>query len=129
MEAEKRLGSIEIEGVEYPLNYSIRVAQRYNEIVDEKTVGEFALVERNIRVLALLMENGAEYRRVFRGEKCEPLTEEQLKLCLTAADNERICNAIIDTINRAGARYVEAAPGKNGEAAQEDAKKQAGKKA
>lgn len=116
---DERLGSFEVGGVAYPLNYSMRIAQRYNEAIAAEVSGDFAYMERNVQILALLMDDGAAYKRAFGGEEITPPGLEKLRLSLTPADNQRVLEAILDTLQRAGIRTVEAKPGKNAGAAPE----------
>lgn len=116
---DERLGSFEVGGVVYPLNYSMRIAQRYNDAIEAEVSGDFAYMERNMEILALLMDDGAAYKRAFGGEEITPPGLEKLRLSLTPADNQRVSEAILDTLQRAGIRTVEAKPGKNAGAAPE----------
>lgn len=113
---DNRLGSIEINGTTYPLNYSMRIAQQYNDITEEDIKGDFAYMERNLKLLALLMEDGAAYQKAFGGEPVTPMSLESLRMCLSPVDSKKVSDAIVDTMYRAGVRRVEAKPGKNGKA-------------
>ena len=110
---EKRLGKIEILGKEYPLNFSVRLGQEFSEALEAKPEGVFGLEKQNIRLLALMLKDGAAFKRVVMGEDVDPPTEEQLELIFTPGDNAMIVEAIQDTIKKSGVRMIQARPKKN----------------
>lgn len=110
---EKRLGKIEILGKEYPLNFSVRLGQEFSEALEAKPEGVFGIEKQNIRLLALMLKDGAAFKRVVMGEDIDPPTEEQLELIFTPGDNAMIVAAIQDTIKKSGVRLVQARPKKN----------------
>lgn len=110
---EKRLGKIEILGKEYPLNFSVRLGQEFSEALEAKPDGVFGIEKQNIRLLALMLKDGAAFKRVVMGEDIDPPTEEQLELIFTPGDNAMIVAAIQDTIKKSGVRLVQARPKKN----------------
>lgn len=110
---EKRLGKIEILGKEYPLNFSVRLGQEFSEALEAKPEGVFGLEKQNIRLLALMLKDGAAFKRVVMGEDIDPPTEEQLELIFTPGDNAMIVAAIQDTIKKSGVRLIQARPKKN----------------
>lgn len=105
---EKRLGEIEIMGKKYPLNFSVRIAQEFGELLADKKTDNFAIMLQNIKILALMLRDGAEYFRVILGTEITPPTEEELELILTPADNERVVQAIQNTLQVGGKRQVQA---------------------
>lgn len=110
---EKRLGKIEILGKEYPLNFSVRLGQEFSEALEAKPDGVFGIEKQNIRLLALMLKDGAAFKRVVMGEDIDPPTEEQLELIFTPGDNAMIVAAIQDTIKKSGVRMIQARPKKN----------------
>lgn len=110
---EKRLGKIEILGKEYPLNFSVRLGQEFSEALEAKPDGVFGVEKQNIRLLALMLKDGAAFKRVVMGEDIDPPTEEQLELMFTPGDNAMIVEAIQDTIKKSGVRLIQARPKKN----------------
>lgn len=110
---EKRLGKIEILGKEYPLNFSVRLGQEFSEALEAKPEGVFGIEKQNIRLLALMLKDGAAFKRVVMGEDIDPPTEEQLELIFTPGDNAMIVAAIQDTIKKSGVRLIQARPKKN----------------
>lgn len=110
---EKRLGKIEILGKEYPLNFSVRLGQQFSEALEAKPEGVFGIEKQNIRLLALMLKDGAAFKRIVMGEDIDPPTEEQLELIFTPGDNAMIVEAIQDTIKKSGVRMIQARPKKN----------------
>lgn len=110
---ENRLGKIEILGKEYPLNFSVRLGQEFSEALEAKPDGVFGIEKQNIRLLALMLKDGAAFKRVVMGEDIDPPTEEQLELIFTPGDNAMIVAAIQDTIQKSGVRMIQARPKKN----------------
>lgn len=105
---ENRLGSFEIDGKAYPLNYSVRIAQNVDAVAANKQEGAYGIYRQNVELLSLLLEDGAEFSRVILGEKVQAPTLEQLLLLLTPADNTRVVQAIRDALERGGMRLVKA---------------------
>lgn len=110
---ENRLGSFEMDGKAYPLNYSVRIAQRVDEAAGKKPAGAYEIYRQNVELLSLLLEDGAEFSRVILGKEVVPPTLEQLLLLLTPADNARVVQAIQDALERGGLRQVKARAKKN----------------
>ena len=110
---ENRLGKIEILGKEYPLNFSVRLGQEFSEALEAKPDGVFGIEKQNIRLLALMLKDGAAFKRIVMGEDIDPPTEEQLELIFTPGDNAMIVEAIQDTIKKSGVRMIQARPKKN----------------
>ena len=110
---ENRLGKIEILGKEYPLNFSVRLGQEFSEALEAKPDGVFGIEKQNIRLLALMLKDGAAFKRIIMGEDIDPPTEEQLELIFTPGDNAMIVAAIQDTIKKSGVRLIQARPKKN----------------
>ena len=110
---ENRLGKIEILGKEYPLNFSVRLGQEFSEALEAKPDGVFGIEKQNIRLLALMLKDGAAFKRIVMGEDIDPPTEEQLELIFTPGDNAMIVAAIQDTIKKSGVRMIQARPKKN----------------
>ena len=108
---EKRLGKMEILGEEYPLNYSVRIAQQYNDLAGEKLTG-FGADRKALELLHLLLEDGAAYHRVVLGKEVHPPTLEELELIFTPADTPRVVAAIQETLELGGMRMVHAKPAK-----------------
>lgn len=119
---DKRLGNIEILGKEYPLNFSVRIAQDFNETLKAKASGGFSAERQNLRLLHLLLEDGAKFSRLVLGQETpEPPTLEALEVIFTPADNATISKAIVETIEAGGMRFVHAKPAKkNGAAGAEE---------
>lgn len=111
---EKRLGKIEIMGKEYPLNFSVRIAQQYNDLADGKVQG-IEVDRRTLELLHLLMEDAAAYNRVVLGKESEVLSLEALELIFTPADTPKVVSAIKETIELGGMRMVNAKPAKKNE--------------
>ena len=110
---EKRLGKIEILGKEYPLNFSVRLGQEFSEALEAKPEGVFGIEKQNIRLLALMLKDGAALKKIVMGEDIDPPTVEQLELIFTPGDNATIVAAIQDTIKKSGVRMIQARPKKN----------------
>ena len=110
---ENRLGSFEIDGKAYPLNYSVRIAQNVDAVAANKQEGAYGIYRQNVELLSLLLEDGAEFSRVILVEKVQAPTLEQLLLLLTPADNTRVVQAIRDALERGGMRLVKARAKKN----------------
>lgn len=110
---ENRLGKIEILGKEYPLNFSVRLGQEFSEALEAKPDGVFGVEKQNIRLLALMLKDGAAFKKIVMGEDIDPPTEEQLELIFTPGDNAMIVAAIQDTIKKSGVRMIQARPKKN----------------
>lgn len=115
MQAEQRLGKIEICGAEYPLNYCIRNASEISELIaDKSSKSDFDTMCKNIKILRLLMRDGAAYMREVHGEPIGKLPEiEQLVYMLSPGDNPRVVAAVKDAIERGGMRLVEVAAKKD----------------
>ena len=109
---EKRLGSIEIGGDVYPLNFSVRVSQAFNDLGAQKAESTYEIQKQNIQLLLLLLQDGAEYSRVILGKEISIPTLEQMELLLSPADNERVVQAILETMELGGMRLVQAKPKK-----------------
>ena len=110
---ENRLGKIEILGKEYPLNFSVRLGQQFSEALEAKPEGVFGIEKQNIRLLALMLKDGAAFKKIVMAEDIDPPTVEQLELIFTPADNAMIVEAIQDTIKKSGVRMIQARPKKN----------------
>lgn len=110
---ENRLGKIEILGKEYPLNFSVRLGQEFSEALEAKPDGVFGVEKQNIRLLALMLKDGAAFKKIVMGEDIDPPTVEQLELIFTPGDNAMIVAAIQDTIKKSGVRMIQARPKKN----------------
>lgn len=115
MAVEKRLGKIQILGKEYPLNFSLRIAQRYNELAKETRPGEFGVDHRTLELLHLLMEDAAAYNRVVLGKESEILSLEALELIFTPADTSKVAAAIKEALELGGMRMVTAKSSKKNE--------------
>lgn len=112
MAPEKRLGSIELNGVDYPLNYCIRNANEISEALaapEDGAYGAYGTAVKNIHVLSLLLRDGADYMRHFHGETVTPPTEQELLCLLTLSDNKRVVAAVREAIELGGMRLVEVA--------------------
>lgn len=114
MQAERRLGSIEIFGTEYPLNYCIRNADEIGRLLSKngknESFGAFSPIANNIDILWLLMRDGADYATRFGGEDIHlTLKHEDLYTIFSPGDNERIVAAIREAIQLGGMRLVEVA--------------------
>ena len=108
MAVEKRLGQIQILGKEYPLNFSLRIAQRYNELAKETRPEDFGVDHRTLELLHLLMEDAAAYNRVVLGKESEILSLEALELIFTPADTPKVAAAIKEALELGGMRMVTA---------------------
>ncbi len=112
---EKRLGKIQIMGKEYPLNFSVRIAQQYNDLAVEMRSGDFGVDHRTLELLHLLMEDAAAYNRVVLGKESEVLSLEALELIFTPADTPKVAAAIKETLELGGMRMVTAKSSKKNE--------------
>lgn len=112
---EKRMGEIEILGKLYPLNFSLRIAQRYNELAKENRPGDFGVDHRTLELLHLLMEDAAAYNRVVLGKESETLSLEALELVITPADTPKVAEAIRKALELGGMRMVTAKSSKKNE--------------
>lgn len=110
---EKRFGQIEILGKTYKLNYSLRIAQQFNDIVSRQETGSFANEEKNLEILALMMRDAAEFERRIFGKDTEVLELDQLQLIMTPADNGKVLAAIKETVELGGMQFVKAKSKKN----------------
>ena len=111
---EKRLGKIQILGEEYPLNFSLRISQTFKDLLKDTGITP---EQKNLKLLSLLLRDGAAYSRVVLGEEITPPQEEALELIFTPTDNARIVEAIQETLELGGMRLITSAAKKNRAAA------------
>lgn len=111
------MGEIELLGKKYSLNYSVRISQDVDGIFAEGAPGDLeAAAKRDIRIIALMMEDAREYRRLIMGEETETLSREQLEVLLSPSDVPKLEKAIAETVQLGGMRFIEAKPPKKEEA-------------
>lgn len=103
-----RITRIEIAGTEYPLAMTTRglksVYERFGNSVDlqAELASKPPMEQLDIALwlLALMMEQGAEYTRIFEGgDTPEPLSEDDLAIRISINDIEVIFEKVIDAIN------------------------------
>lgn len=91
-------------GKDYPLRYTTRAARKIGDLyrgktaedIGNETVGE--IQEKNIKILAILADEGAAFERVFNGAKITAPTEEQLLLGIhpdSVKEITELCSAVI----------------------------------
>lgn len=129
-----RTTDIELGGKKYTLNLSVQamldLSEMYGDnpsafvkaIMPNTDDGESILSSRImanvLKIGAVLIKYGAEYRRVFCGEECETLSAQALGL-LSLTDAVSLHSAIIDALTNGNKRKVETEPDrKNAEATQ-----------
>mgnify|MGYP000848400683 FL=1 len=122
-----RITEIEIAGRKYPLNLSVKaakaVANRYGDI---SSVGE-AFTDKSLDemmdeatwLLALLMEQGAAYKKIIDSEDVTVPTKDELEIIMGVADFASIKDKLMDALLAGMKREVEVEPDpKNAEATQ-----------
>ena len=89
-------------GKDYPLRYTTRAARKIGDLYKngaDKTGGE--IKEDNVKVLSILVDEGAAFERVFNANELNPPTEEMLLVGIQPSEkiNKEIvelCNAAIE---------------------------------
>lgn len=89
-------------GKDYPLRYTTRAARKIGDIYKdktEKTGGE--IKEDNVRVLSILIDEGAAFEKIFNAKEINPPTEEMLLVGIQPSEKNNkeiveLCNAAID---------------------------------
>ena len=115
----ERLAEVQINEKSYPLNFSVAASQFAEERCGgiselltgliQKPADAFPKV---IPLLALMMDQGAAYLEITRGEQREKLTERQLSILIQPRDYPEVSNAFITAVVRGISREVEADPPK-----------------
>lgn len=102
-------------GKDYPLRYTTRAARKIMEIwngkidntgkvLPEVTLGEYR--ETQIKILAVLVQEGAAFERVFNGSKIEAPTEEMLMLGIKPNQADDLSELTSAAITEGKARTV-----------------------
>lgn len=122
-----RLTEIEIAGTSYPLNFSTKAAKlisaRYNGLdnIDKAFTGKSVdnMMDEVVWLLALLIEQGAAYKRIVEGAEVKAINAGDLEVVLGVADlagmKDKIMGAMLSGMERTV--EVEDDP-KNGETTQ-----------
>lgn len=121
-----RLEKIELDGVSYPLCYSVRVLMRIQEEYGGMDAFTQALFPENIMesledriwLLAEEMKAGARYAQRQGETPPEPLTAAEIMDIVSGLDVSELMNTAITVINSSSERSIDAAPKKNAEATQ-----------
>lgn len=124
-----RITEMEIAGKKYPLNFSLKaareVAKRYGDIsnvtdaFNGKAVDE--MMDEAAWILALLLQQGAEYKKVVDGEDIKIFTKGELEVVLGVADFAGLKETLMDAMLAGMKREIEVEPDiKNAEATQDN---------
>lgn len=111
-----RLGSISINGTEYPLCFSASILvslEERGEDVSDILKGDNMSLTNIFRLLSQMIEAGVKYKRLTGGCDLEPLTFEEITVLLAPEDFPKVMEAVNNTIASGQKRTVEAAPPKN----------------
>lgn len=113
-----RITEIEIAGKKYPLNFSIRaakeVAKKYGDISNvgdaftDKPMDE--MMDEATWILALLIDQGAAYKRVVDGEDIKAPTQEELEVIMGVADFANIKDTLMGAMMAGMKREIEVEP-------------------
>ena len=113
-----RITEIEIAGRKYPLNFSLaaaeKVAERYGDITNigdaftDKPVAE--MISEMAWIFALLIEQGAAYKRIVDGEDVKGVTQDDLKVIMGFADFMGMQETLFAAMAAGMGREVEVEP-------------------
>jgi len=113
-----RITEIEIAGRKYPLNFSIRaakeVAKKYGDISNvgdaftDKPMDE--MMDEATWILALLIDQGAAYKRVVDGEDIKAPTQEELEVIMGVADFANLKDTLMGAMMAGMKREIEVEP-------------------
>lgn len=116
-----RIKEIEIAGKKYPLNFSLKatemVAKRYgglegmDDALTDKPLDE--MMEEVSWILAVLLEQGAAYKKVIDKEEIEVFTQDELKIVLGISDFNGIKMTLFGAMTAGMEREVEVEPDPN----------------
>lgn len=122
-----RITEIEIAGTKYPLNFSLvaakEVAKRYGgiesvtDIFDGKSTDE--MMDEATWLLALLIDQGVEYKKIIDGEEVRKLTQDDLGVVMGVFEFKGLKDTLIGAMMAGMEREVEVEPDpKNAETTQ-----------
>lgn len=121
-----RLIPVEIAGITYYMNFSLFATKKLTklfgkgsalakieaggaEVLDEKSVDEL------LEMCAVLIQQGAEYRRLVEGEETPSLTAEELGVLADISDLNNLIGKFNKAVKAGSAREIEVKPDrKNG---------------
>lgn len=113
-----RITEIEIAGTKYPLNFSLNaakeVAKRYGDIervtdiFDDKSTDE--MMDEATWLLALLIDQGVEYKKIVDGEEIRKLTQDDLSVVMGVFDFTGLKDTLIGAMMAGMDREVEVEP-------------------
>lgn len=124
-----RITEVEIAGSLYPLNFSTKayksVEERYGGLdgINEALKGQCnaKMLDEINWLLALLIEQGAAYRKIMDGEGCKTISESELEVVTSIYDAPVLKTAIYEALLAGAKREVEVeADPKNAETTQDD---------
>lgn len=122
-----RITELEIAGRKYPLNFSVKaakeVSKRYGDIssvgdaFSDKPLDE--MMDEATWLLALLLEQGAAYKKAMDGEDIKVFTKDELEVVLGVTDFAKLKDTLLGAMMAGMKREVEVAPDpKNAETTQ-----------
>jgi len=122
-----RITEIEIAGKKYPLNFSVKaakeVSKRYGDISNigdafsGKAIAE--MMDEANWILALLIEQGVEYKKIVEGEEIKGLTQDELEIVMGVTDFSNLKATLLGAMTAGMKREVEVEPEKNAETTQD----------
>lgn len=123
-----RITEVELAGSKYPLNFSAKaarlVADRYGDLskvskaFENKSISE-AMTEL-IWLLALLMEQGAAYKKLIDNEEVRRFTEDELEVVIGIVDISDLKTTLFASMLAGTKQTVEVADEKNAVATQSE---------
>ena len=110
-----RISEMEIAGVKYPLNFSVKaakeVSKRYGDIskigeaFTNKSMDE--MMDEANWILALLIEQGIAYKKIVDGEEVKGLSEEELEVVMGVVDFANLKETLLGAMVSGMSREVE----------------------
>ncbi len=116
-----RITEIEIACKKYPLNFSVKaakeVSKRYGGIENVTDAFSGGKVDEMMNeatwILAILIEQGAAYKKIIDGEDIKAPTQDELEVIMGVADFANIQEALMGAMTSGMEREIEVEPGKN----------------
>lgn len=113
-----RISEIEIAGVKYPLNFSVKAAKeisdRYGDIskigdaFTDKPIGE--MMSEATWLLSLLIRQGIAYKKIVEGKEIKEISEDELEIIMGVADFANLKTTLLDAMMLGMGREVEVEP-------------------
>lgn len=113
-----RISEIEIAGVKYPLNFSVKaakeVSKRYGDISNigdaftDKPIGE--MMSEATWLLSLLISQGIAYKKIVEGKEIKEISEDELEIIMGVADFANLKTTLLDAMMLGMGREVEVEP-------------------